>query len=46
MSRFKVLGQRPYASPSILFFSLDHFNQSGPSSGKITPAVLLPLMAK
>jgi len=29
---------------SVLFLSLDQFNQLDSSNGKITPAVLLPLM--
>jgi len=36
--------QGTYANPSVLSLSLDQSNQLEPSNGKITPAVLLPLM--
>jgi len=38
--------QRPYANPSVWPSLFDQSNQSDSSNGKITPAVLLPLMAK
>jgi len=36
----------PYADPSVSSLSLVQFNQSDSANGKITPAVLLPLMVK
>jgi len=36
----------PYAYPRVSSLSLDQFNESHSPNGKITPAVLLPLMAK
>jgi len=36
----------PYANPSVSSLSLDQSNQSDSLNGKITPAVLIPLMAK
>jgi len=35
-----------YANPSVSSLSLDKTNQLDSPNGKITPAVLLPLMAK
>jgi len=37
--------QGPYANPSISSLSLDKSNQSDSPNGKITPAVLFPLVA-
>jgi len=37
--------QEPYANPSILPLSLDQSKQSDSPNGKITPAVLFPLMS-
>jgi len=36
--------QGPYANPSVSSLSFDQSNQSDSPNGKITPAVLLPLM--
>jgi len=36
----------PYANPSVSSLSLDQSNKSDSPNGKITTAVLLPLMAK
>jgi len=36
----------PYANPSVWALPLDQSNQSDSPNGKITSAVLLPLMAK
>jgi len=36
--------QGPFANPSVLSLSLDQSKQLDSTSGKITPAVLLPLM--
>jgi len=41
-----VILHGPYTYPSVSSLSLDQSNQSHSPNGKITPAVLLPLVAK